>query len=520
MSRPRSLHTQSLGTFLERENFTLVNNHTSSTVDYTFESLVNGTKSTIDHFIVSDNLYEYVSYVNSTHDVENLSDHSVLSVGFNITVENVHIVVHEEAKLLWANASDDNINQHKANLDKQLINIEMYAEALYCKDFMCTQHRKYLESFHDEIISCCINASKCIPAKNGVKLSSRKPVAGWKEHVAPYKSEALYWHYMWKQIGSPNSGYLAEIRRRTRYQYHNVLRKVRRKEKELRTLRMAEKFSSADQRGFWTEIKKIKGNSSGFTTSVDGVSGAEAIASLFHDKYEHLYNCVSYDARQMATLKDELCQNIEKHDGSRYDGTEVCKEHTITFNDVSECVKLLNRGKHDGHRGHFSDHIMNGTTRLYVYLALLFDSMVSHGHVPQYLLLSTLVPIPKNKRKSLNNSDNYRAIALSSVVGKLLDTILLQNCSRVFQTSDRQYGFKQKHSTNQCTFVVNEVIQYYMNNNSNVLMTLLDASKAFDRVHYVKLFKLLISKKICPLVARFLIVLYTTSHSVSNGVHT
>ena len=147
---------------------------------------------------------------------------------------------------------------------------------------------------------------------------------------------------------------------------------------------------------------------------------------------------------------------------------------------------------------------------LYTYVSLLFNSMLAHGCVPNDFLISTLVPIPKNKRKSLNNSDNYRAIALSSILGKLMDGILLVNCSRVFQTSDLQYGFKQRHSTNQCTFVVNEVIQYYSNNDSNVYMTLIDASKAFDRVQYVKLFKLLLSRNVCPIVARFLCVMYTT----------
>ena len=57
--------------------------------------------------------------------------------------------------------------------------------------------------------------------------------------------------------------------------------------------------------------------------------------------------------------------------------------------------------------------------------------------------------------------------------------------------------------------MVNEVIQYYLNNNSNVYITLLDASKAFDRVEYVSLFSLLMSKGICPLIVRFLVVMYT-----------
>ena len=92
---------------------------------------------------------------------------------------------------------------------------------------------------------------------------------------------------------------------------------------------------------------------------------------------------------------------------------------------------------------------------------------------------------------------------------KVLDRIILDKCSYVFDTSPYQFGFKKQHSTNICTFVVNEVIQYYMNNKSQVYVSLLDASRAFDRVEYVKLFELLLAKHICPTVCRFLINLYT-----------
>ena len=37
----------------------------------------------------------------------------------------------------------------------------------------------------------------------------------------------------------------------------------------------------------------------------------------------------------------------------------------------------------------------------------------------------------------------------------------------------------------------------------------LDASKAFDRVNYVKLFNLLLERNMCPTVARFLAYMYT-----------
>ncbi len=54
-----------------------------------------------------------------------------------------------------------------------------------------------------------------------------------------------------------------------------------------------------------------------------------------------------------------------------------------------------------------------------------------------------------------------------------------------------------------------ETISHYNYNSSNVNVLLLDATKAFDRVHYYKLFKLLIDKGMSPLVIRLLIFMYT-----------
>ena len=39
--------------------------------------------------------------------------------------------------------------------------------------------------------------------------------------------------------------------------------------------------------------------------------------------------------------------------------------------------------------------------RLYVYISLLFSCMLVHGSPPAGLLLSTIVPIPKDKRAEI-----------------------------------------------------------------------------------------------------------------------
>ena len=42
-------------------------------------------------------------------------------------------------------------------------------------------------------------------------------------------------------------------------------------------------------------------------------------------------------------------------------------------------------------------------------------------------------------------------------------------------------------------------------------MISLDATKAFDRVQYSKLFKILVDRNICPLMIRFIVNIYCVS---------
>ena len=44
--------------------------------------------------------------------------------------------------------------------------------------------------------------------------------------------------------------------------------------------------------------------------------------------------------------------------------------------------------------------------------------------------------------------------------------------------------------------MLNEVVKYFNNKNTNVFVMMLDASREFDRVHYVSLFKILLLKRV------------------------
>ena len=72
-----------------------------------------------------------------------------------------------------------------------------------------------------------------------------------------------------------------------------------------------------------------------------------------------------------------------------------------------------------------------------------------------------------------------------------------------------QFGFKAKYSTTHCTFALNEVVDYYSRQGSSVFVALLDASRAFDQVHYIRLFRLLSGRGLCPLLIKLLLFMYT-----------
>ena len=88
--------------------------------------------------------------------------------------------------------------------------------------------------------------------------------------------------------------------------------------------------------------------------------------------------------------------------------------------------------------------------------------------------------------------------------------IILSKHSATLNSSNLQFGFKKHHSTAQCTFVLQEVIQHCTQKGSTVRVTLLDASRAFYRVNYTKLFRLLLERRMCPTMLRLLLMMYTT----------
>ena len=96
--------------------------------------------------------------------------------------------------------------------------------------------------------------------------------------------------------------------------------------------------------------------------------------------------------------------------------------------------------------------------KYFTLISFSFTCMLTHGVAPSGLLLSTMIPVPKDKRGSKTDSSNYRAIAISSILGMYFYSIIIKEQQGSLVIDDLQFGFKGNSSTIICTQLSTETI--------------------------------------------------------------
>ena len=156
----------------------------------------------------------------------------------------------------------------------------------------------------------------------------------------------------------------------------------------IRNYKMADTISKNNDRVLWDEVRKITKTSNNLPNAMDEVTGTDEISSLFADKYDTLYNSVSYNMNEMNRLENEIKSHINIG----------CSDHiyNIYLQEVKDGISKLKLEKKE-ENGLFSNHFIHGSNRLLVVITLLFNSMLIHGIAPDDLLLGTMIPLIKKQ---------------------------------------------------------------------------------------------------------------------------
>ncbi|RVE44225.1 hypothetical protein evm_011124 [Chilo suppressalis] len=143
-------------------------------------------------------------------------------------------------------------------------------------------------------------------------------------------------------------------------------------------------------------------------------------------------------------------------------------------------------------------------------LTRLYQCSYSLGRVPETWRVANVQPVPKKGDRS--DPANYRPIAVTSVLCKVLEKVLNNHLTRYLEDhsliNDRQYGFRPKRSTGDLLAYLTHTWGEAIDKRGESLAISLDIAKVFDRVWHKSLLSKLpaygLPAQFCSWVADFL----------------
>ena len=484
--------------FLERNSCVHVYNLPNCNVNFTYNDPNNDSFSCIDHFSVSNTVCQAIESVFACKEPLNPSYHlpvcmTMLCRTDRATLDDLSNG-NNHVPIAWHKVCDDDLYEYQEK-QQQFIGSMINYDVSRCVDVTCEHidHRNQLDLWCRDLIKCCLLSDFVLPRVKAKKC--KRP--NWNADVKPYREDCVFWHKLWINAGCPKNGVLYDVKKYTKRQYMYANRRNKRREDILRKERMAECIASNADRDFFKEIKRYESKVNTHVC-IDNIAKSCDIAERFACKYKELYNSVPSSNENMDYVYTYVNQCSSTTDTDRI----------VTVNEVYEALKYIKANKSDGDEHFMSNHILLSCHEYLEKLSFLLTAVFTHGYQPFDILKGAIESIPKNARGNVCDSGNYRGITLCNSISKIFDVIILNRYSNMLATSDMQYAFKDKHSTVMCTLVLKEVVRYYSNHSTDVFSCFVDATKAFDRVRYDKLFTLLIDRGLPPIVLRALLDLY------------
>ena len=457
--------------------------------------------------MVNERLLNIIEDAGVLHLGDNLSRNSPILLKLNMGDIPVKQEQKEQLKPRrpdWYKATHEDIAEYTEILDGKLKDL-MYPETIFCTDTHCSdqQHQQDRDNHVLSVLTSIVEASHtAIPlTKRPRPRDSAGRTPGWKENVEPFRQDALFWHSVWLSAGSPNTGQLHRLMCWSRNKFHYAIRKLEKKAENAKAEILLE-ASEQNDIDLLAEMKKMKGSKSKgqvMPDVVDGETEPDKILEKFKVVYENLYNS-SGTIEAMRTIKEKLNRLI--------DDRSIAEVNKITGQLVKKACAKMKAKKMDVSEGYSSDSLLHAPDSLFEHLAVVFRGFLTHGDVTAQLLCCAFLPLYKGGHKNAAKTDSYRAIAGSSQILKLFDNVILLLWGHLLSSDSLQFGYKCGTSTTQCSWLVREVADYFVQRGTPVIGVTLDCSKAFDKCLFDKLFEKLLDRHIRPIVIRALIYVY------------
>ena len=483
---------------------------------YTFVSSAWGSTSWIDHILSSEDFHNTLSRAKINYDYSD-DDHIPVSVLLDINCVPECDEYNNDMtsnRLSWDRLTKEEAFLYPKKTDDGLRTLVQPKQAFSCRDINCTNelHIEEISNFYNGVVNILIKSGEAVLSCARNKKYAPKP--GWADYVSDIYEVSREARKQWLLSGKPRLGFIHETYVKSKARFKYALRYIKRNEAKMRQDSLARKMSQLDQVDFWKEIKVINNSRTSLPLSVDDSRGARDIAAMWKVHFQNLFNC------------------IERHDVHDFHCTETELDSAIVGEEeVKDAIKELSLGKSCGLDGIYAEHLKFSSDIVVSMLSKCFSGFFVHGFLPDALLSVVLVPIIKDKSAKVSSKENYRPIAVASVLSKVFEKVILLRIEKYISTNCNQFGFKRRHGTDQCIYLLKELVDCYRTLNGTMFVGFLDASKAFDRVNHNVLFNKLFERGVPPFIVRVLVYwyahqtfcvrwgsIYSEPFTVSNGV--
>ena len=497
----QSSHSRAVKDALEELSLELAWDKFSVDFTATHEMLGQTFISTLDHFAWSEQVGGSVTDGGVLHLPDNQSDHCPIycTVDLPSIQHNSSAPRPSRSRPSWRKATDQQKNEYRNILEEKLARLSAPESVLTCMDVHCqdVKHREDLDKYTIEVLETVQGvAEDCLPVPSGGRTSSIRP--GWLEQVKPYREVAYFWHQVWKSADKPINTELHRIMKRSRNTYHYEFKKCKKAEEQIKRNKLLSACLDRGGGDLFKELKSLRKAPSVTANSIDGVSSD--IPNHFSKIYSTLYNSAS-DVNELEVVHQQV--------NSAVNSASLDTVTRITPELLKNASCKLKAGKSDPVYSFSSDCFKTAADSLYVHLSSIMKSCTVHSHVSQVLLLSTLVPLVKDKLGNINSSKNYRSVAISSILLKLIDWVIILLEGSCLGLDELQFAYQAGCSDTMCTWAATETINYFLNQGSEVFTCATVMSKAFDLTLHSLMFSKMFKAGVSAILVRLLIFIYS-----------
>ncbi|VDL91436.1 unnamed protein product [Schistocephalus solidus] len=140
-------------------------------------------------------------------------------------------------------------------------------------------------------------------------------------------------------------------------------------------------------------------------------------------------------------------------------------------------------------------------------IAGYLNIILATGHLPAQHCICRTTLVPKVATPILPS--DFRPIAVSNVIPRLLNRILAQRWSRLCPTARFQFGFQERDGTAEATSLLHGILRHAVSAPRSIAVAVLDVAKAFDSVNHGTLLRAAEANGAPPLLLRLLASSYS-----------